>query len=120
MLRRRLDWLPEQTVALLTVVSLVAGSAGVGLLAAVTGLEEVAVMDACEAAVLVGLLLDEPEGFAVSHDLVRQTLVEMLSNARRVRLHARIARALEDEDRHHVSRLERHVQLARHLVEPHP
>ena len=51
-------------------------------------MSEDSVLDGCEAAVLAGLLIDDPltGGFALCHDLVRQTLDEALSAARRVRL----------------------------------
>ena len=115
-LRRRLDRLPQQTVALLTVVAVAGGPAEVDLLADVTGLEAEAVLDGCEAAVLAGLLLDDaqhPGSFVLSHDLVRQTLEQSLSTARRLRLHARIAEALR---KHEPLISPQVVDVARHLT----
>ena len=115
-LRRRLDRLPQQTVALLTVVAVAGGPAQVDLLADVTGLEPEAVLDGCEAAVLAGLLLDDaqhPGSFVLSHDLVRQTLEQSLSTARRLRLHARIAEALR---KHEPMISPQVVDVARHLT----
>ena len=115
-LRRRLDRLPQQTVALLTVVAVAGGPAQVDLLADVTGLETEAVLDGCEAAVLAGLLLDDaqhPGSFVLSHDLVRQTLEQSLSTARRLRLHARIAEALR---KHEPMMSPQVVDVARHLT----
>ena len=115
-LRRRLDRLPQQTVALLTVVAVAGGPAQVDLLADVTGLETDAVLDGCEAAVLAGLLLDDaqhPGSFVLSHDLVRQTLEQSLSTARRLRLHARIAEALR---KHEPMTSPQVVDVARHLT----
>jgi hypothetical protein len=97
-LNRRLERLPEQTVALLTVAAVAGGVADVELLGRVTGLDADAVVDGCEPALVVGLLVEDaglPDGFSVSHDLVRQTIEESLSTARRLRLHAKIAAAIE-------------------------
>ena len=50
---------------------------------------------------LAGLLLDDtqyPGSFVLSHDLVRQTLKQSLSTARRLRLHARIAAVLQQHE----------------------
>ena len=107
-LRRRLNRLPEQTVALLTVAGAVHGSADVALLSKVTGLDTETVLDGCESAMVAGLLVEDegrPDRFALSHDLVRQTLEESLSRARQVRLHARIAAAIEASGTHSPERL---------------
>src|SRR5215212_3987636 len=115
-LRRRLDRLPQQTVALLTVLAVAGGPADVDLLAKVTGLDPDAVLDGCEAAVLSGLLLDDaqhPGSFVLSHDLVRQTLEQSLSAARRLRLHARIAAVLQ---KHEPMTSPQLVDVARHLT----
>jgi DNA-binding SARP family transcriptional activator len=96
-LHRRLERLPEQTVALLAVVA-VAGAADVDLLSRVTGLDADAVIDSCESALVAGLLVEDPglaDAFALSHDLVRQTIEESLSSARRIRLHAKVAATLQ-------------------------
>jgi hypothetical protein len=85
-------------VALLSVVAVAGGPTQADLLAEVTGLDVEAVLDGCEAAVLAGLLLEDaqqPGAVILSHDLVRQTLEQSLSTARRLRLHARIAAALQ-------------------------
>lgn len=115
-LRRRLDRLPQQTVASLTVIAVAGGSVQVDLLADVTGVDPDAVLEACEAAVLTGLLLDDaqhPGSFALSHDLVRQTLEQSVSTARRLRLHARIADALQA---HGPMSPPQVVDVARHLT----
>jgi DNA-binding SARP family transcriptional activator len=97
-LRRRLDRLPAATVSLLTVVALIGRATDVALLGRITDTDDDDVVDGCESAVLAGLLVDDAETpgcYTLSHDLVRQTLVESLAPARRVRLHARIGRALD-------------------------
>ncbi len=120
-LRRRLDRLPQQTVALLTVTALAGGPVDVDTLAAVTGLDADAVLDACESALLAELLVEDQAGFALRHDLVRQTLEHGVSHARRVRLHARLADAmraratLTPQD---VVAIARHLRLAEPVVGP--
>jgi DNA-binding SARP family transcriptional activator len=117
-LRRRLDRLPTSTVSLLIVVALIGRATDVALLARVTDRQEDDVVDGCEIAVLAGLLVDGPRmpgSYTLSHDLVRQTLVETVAPARKVRLHARIARALEEAPRpgaDHVVEVARHALLA--------
>lgn len=97
-LRRRLARVPEEALTVLVVVALVGRSSEFELLVRVTGLTEDQVFDASEAAVLTGLLIDEVDGsglFSLSHDLVRQTLAESVSPARRMRWHAKIAAAIQ-------------------------
>jgi hypothetical protein len=123
-LRRRLDRLPQQTLTVLTVIALTGGPAQIGLLADVTGLDPDAVLDACEAAVLTGLLVDDtqhPGAFVLSHDLVRQTLEQSLSTARRLRLHARLAEALQGNEpmtSPDIVDVARHLTLAAPIVGP--
>ena len=86
------------------------------LLSKVTGLDTETVLDGCESAMVAGLLVEDegrPDRFALSHDLVRQTLDESLSRARQVRLHARIAAAIEASG---TPSPEQTVALARHLT----
>jgi predicted ATPase len=117
-LRRRLDRLPDTTVSLLVVVALLGRATDVSLLGRVTDRDEDDVVDACEIAVLAGLLVDDPRApgcYTLSHDLVRQTLAETVAPARRVRLHARIVRALDEASTSgsdHVVELARHALLA--------
>ena len=66
------------------------------LVEAVTGLEDEAALDAAEAAVLAGLLLEDDRAagwYRFAHALVRETIYEGISRARRARLHARVADA---------------------------
>jgi DNA-binding SARP family transcriptional activator len=124
-LRHRIARLPEQTVAMLAVIAVSGGPTSVDVLADVTGLDLDAVLDACEAAELAGLLLDDaqhPGSFALSHDLVRQTLEQSLSTARRLRLHARIADVLQAREpmtSREIVDVARHLTLAAPLVGPH-
>ena len=96
--RRRLERLPAQTVAVLMVAAVASRATDVDLLAKVTGLDAEAVVDACEPALVAGLLHEDPDrfdGFILSHDLVRQTLEESMPSARRTRMHAKVAAALQ-------------------------
>jgi DNA-binding SARP family transcriptional activator len=115
-LHRRLDRLPATTVSLLVVVALVGRATDVALLGRITDREEDDVVDGCEIAVLAGLLVDDPQApgrYALSHDLVRQTLAETLTPAREVRLHARITRALDEAPSNSPDRV---VEVARHAL----
>jgi DNA-binding SARP family transcriptional activator len=118
-LRRRIDRLPDRTQALLNVVALLNRPAEVPLLTGVTGLSVESVLDDAEAAVASSLLIEDAAcgGFTLSHDLVRQTLEEMLSAARLARMHARIAEVMQAEEQESPTTLpEVVVEIARHLV----
>ena len=116
-LGRRLDRLPDATVSLLAVAALLGPRPfDLDLLARVSGLDEEQVLDACEAALLAGLLLETGDGtgrFALSHGLVRETLVARLSTARRIHLHAKIAAALQQRDPQQTDEV---LEVARQLV----
>jgi hypothetical protein len=101
----------------------VAGPVDVDLLRQVTALPEDEVLDGCDAAVLTGFMVEdhEPGWFSLSHDLVRQTLVESVSAARRLRLHARVGHALDGRTHQRpelVVEVARHVAAAASLVGP--
>ncbi|WP_375430653.1 BTAD domain-containing putative transcriptional regulator [uncultured Friedmanniella sp.] len=116
-LGRRLDRLPAATVSLLGVAALLgSGPVTPDLLARTTGLDEEQVLDSCEAALLAGLLVETGDGtgrFALSHALVRETLVARLSVARRVHLHAKIAAALQQRNPQQTDEV---LEVARQLV----
>ncbi len=123
-LRHRIARLPQQTVATLNVIAVSGGPTPVDLLAEVTGLDPDAVLDACEAAQLAGLLVDDaqhPGAFVLSHDMVRQTLEKSLSTARRLRLHARIAAAIQTHgpmSSREIVDVAQHLTVAAPLVGP--
>jgi DNA-binding SARP family transcriptional activator/tetratricopeptide (TPR) repeat protein len=115
-LRRRLERLPPATVSLLVVLALVGRPTDVALLSRITDTDEDDVLDGCEIAVLAGLLVDDPQmpgSYTLSHDLVRQTLIETVAPARKVRLHARIARALDEAPSRSSDNV---VEVARHAL----
>jgi DNA-binding SARP family transcriptional activator len=96
-LRRRLARLPAQTGALLMVAAVAGRGFDLDLIEAVTGLDDEAALDAAEAAVLAGLVIEDDRAagrYRFAHALVRETIYEDISRARRARLHARVAEAL--------------------------
>ena len=74
-------------------------------------------LDAVEAATVAGLLRETErlDHFRFAHALVRDTLTEQMSNARRIRLHRSIGEALERAPGTSAGELARHFHAARHL-----
>jgi len=93
-LRRRLARLPEQTNAVLLVSAVVGREFDLDLVEVVTGLEDERALEAVEAAVVAGLVVEDQEAvgrYRFAHGLVQEATYEQLSRARRVRLHTRVA-----------------------------
>jgi DNA-binding SARP family transcriptional activator/predicted ATPase len=118
-LRRRLARLPEQTNAVLLVAAAAGREFDLDLVEAVTRLDEERALEAIEAAVVAGLLVEDDETvgrYRFAHGLVQEALYEQVSRARRVRLHARVAETLlrmhGPEDPEHVPELARHAWAA--------
>jgi DNA-binding SARP family transcriptional activator len=114
-LQRRLARLPEQTNAVLLAAAVVGRGFDLDLVRAVTQLNDEHALDAVEAGVVAGLVVEEAEvvgRYRFAHALVRETLYEQLSRARRARLHARVAEALLD--RHGPDHPEHVLELAQH------
>jgi DNA-binding SARP family transcriptional activator len=96
-LRARLARLPAQTSTVLMVAAVAGRGFGLDLVEAVTGLDDEPALDAAEAAVLAGLVIEDDRAagrYRFAHALVRETIYEDISRARRARLHARVADAL--------------------------
>jgi tetratricopeptide (TPR) repeat protein len=96
-LRRRLARLPAQTCTFLMVAAVAGRGFDLDLIEAVTGLDDEPALDAAEAAVLAGLVIEDDRAagrYRFAHALVRETIYEDISRARRARLHARVAEAL--------------------------
>ncbi|WP_433326164.1 BTAD domain-containing putative transcriptional regulator [Spirillospora sp. CA-294931] len=95
-LRRRVAALPENAQLILRYAAVVGRDAPLGVLTEISGRDEDTVIDAVEAGLAAGLI-EEPDagGIRFAHALVRDTLYEGLSLARRTRLHAGVAAALE-------------------------
>lgn len=97
-LRRRLAHLPEQTNAVLLVAAVAGREFDLDTVVAVTGLDDERALEAVEAALLSGLVVEDAHtvgGFRFAHALVREVIYDGASRLRRARLHARVAQALE-------------------------
>jgi DNA-binding NarL/FixJ family response regulator len=103
---RRLSRLSPDTAQMLSVACAFAGTLELAELEAVTGLGEERLLAAIDEALAAAML--RPVGgddYEFAHAIVRGTLYESLSPSRRVRLHRRVAQALEeahtrDDERH--------------------
>jgi DNA-binding SARP family transcriptional activator/predicted ATPase len=118
-LQRRLARLPEQTNAVLLIGAVAGRDFDLDLVEAVTQLEEERALDAVEAAVVAGLVVEDEEAvgrYRFAHGLVGETIYEQLSRARRARLHARVGTALLElhgpDDPEHVLELAQHAWAA--------
>ena len=97
-LRRRLARLPAQTNAVLLVAAVVGREFDLDTVVAVTGLDDDRALEAAEAALLSGLVVEDAETvgrFRFAHALVWEIVYNDVSRARRARLHARVAQALQ-------------------------
>ena len=97
-LRRRISGLPEQTQAILLVAAVVGREFDLDVLRDVSGLDDDRALGAVEAALLSGMVVEEPAvgRFRFAHALVREAIYEDVSRVRRARLHARVAQSLGD------------------------
>lgn len=116
-LGRRLDHLSEECNELLTWAAVGGREFTYELLMALTEREDEELLRLIEEA-LSGRVVDEtdwPGEYRFSHALIQETLLGELSITRRVRLHGRIAEALEHLYGDHVDR--HAAELAHHFVE---
>ncbi|MGW4797271.1 BTAD domain-containing putative transcriptional regulator [Nonomuraea sp. NPDC004297] len=98
-LRRRVARLPAPAQTVLRTIAVIGRECDLDTLAAVSGGEEDGLLDAVEAGLVTGLLTERADArLAFSHVLVRDMLYDDISRNRRLRLHERVARAIE---RHH-------------------
>jgi tetratricopeptide (TPR) repeat protein len=96
-LRRRLARLPAETVSVLRLASVIGRDVDISLLVRAAELGEDAVLDALEAGVIAGMLVEPgPGAVRFSHLLVRETLYAGVPNLRRARWHARVAEAVAE------------------------
>ena len=94
-LSRRVDRLPEETVQVLRVASVLGRRFDLTTLASVAEADEDDLLDLVEPAQAAGLVREDGvERFAFGHALVRDTVYAGLSPTRRGRLHARAGEAL--------------------------
>jgi transcriptional regulator with XRE-family HTH domain/tetratricopeptide (TPR) repeat protein len=95
---QRVAALPGPAQDLLGAAAVVGRVVPHALLARVTGRDDEQVLQAVEAALAARLLAeDEPAGYRFPHDLIRETIENGLSAARRRLLHRRIGQALEHQ-----------------------
>ena len=94
-LRRRFARLPELTVSILRLAAVIGRDVDIDVLVHAAEVDEDTVLDALEAGVLAGLLVEPAPGrVRFAHVLVRDTLFEDAPRLRRGRWHGRIADAL--------------------------
>jgi len=115
---RRLNQLSEDCNRLLTVASVLGREFDVAVLARITDLSEDRVLEVADEALAARLIEEMPGAVGqhrFAHALVQETLYDELNTTRRVRLHRRIAEALEA---HYGSQIDRHLaEIAHHAVE---
>lgn len=94
-LNRRLQRLPEATVAALRTAAVIGRRFDTPTLALVTGVDEDDLLDVVEPAEAAGLVREDGiDRFLFAHALVRDTLQAGMSASRRARAHAHVAEAL--------------------------
>jgi class 3 adenylate cyclase/tetratricopeptide (TPR) repeat protein len=115
---RRLSRLDAATNDLLSAASVVGREFDLGLLTAITGGDQDAVLDGIEAAELAGLVVGSarPGSYRFAHALVSSTLYGELPTSRRLRWHRTVAHALAERTQEG----ERLPELARHFSEAAP
>jgi DNA-binding SARP family transcriptional activator/predicted ATPase len=97
-IRLRMARLPEATVSLLRLGAVAGRNFDLEVVAEAAGGDVDDALDRVEAALLVGVVVERPgrlSGYRFSHDLVRDTLYQELSAARRARAHRAVGEALE-------------------------
>lgn len=110
---RRLSRLDETCNNVLTFAAIIGPVVEVDLLISASELDEGAVLDALDTATAAGLLRETPSGaYEFTHALVRSTLYDEVSMARRARRHRRIAEALERRRTRDVAALAYHFRRA--------
>jgi ATP/maltotriose-dependent transcriptional regulator MalT len=86
--------LPEQAQGVLEALAVAGQWCGHGLLAAVTGLGDDALLAALKSAVAANVLVPEGDGYAFRHALIREAIVGQVLPGEKTRLHIRLAEAL--------------------------
>ncbi len=117
---QRLERVSDDCRRILTIAALAGKVFRFDLLARVQGVNEDELLDALEQAARAALIEDASAGrearYAFVHEQIRQTLLSLLSIARRQRLHLRMADALEalhgDESERHAPEIAHHLYQA--------
>jgi class 3 adenylate cyclase len=98
---RRLDHLSDECNKVLTIGAVIGREFGVKLLEKVAEVKGDRLLEALEEAMAARVIAELPKAtdqYWFSHALIRETLYEELSSARRIRLHRQIGEALEELD----------------------
>ncbi|MFP3963137.1 BTAD domain-containing putative transcriptional regulator [Actinomadura fulvescens] len=112
-LRRRVGRLPEAAQSILRNAAVVGRDVDLGVLTEVSGGDEDAVIEAVEAGLASGLIVEPAAGrIRFGHALVRDSLYDGLSRIRRTRLHSRVAAALERRRPDEIAALAHHFLAA--------
>ena len=112
---RRLDRLDLTTQRVLTIAAVMGRAFRLAVIEALVDVGEDAVLDAMDEALAAGIVTEEagaPGNFSFTHTLIREALYTSITAARRVRLHHRIAAALEQQSSPFESRV---AELAYHF-----
>ncbi|HVH54727.1 MAG TPA: AAA family ATPase [Vicinamibacterales bacterium] len=95
---RRLERLAATTRRLLTIAAVMGREFRLSVIDALVNVDEDSVLDGMDEALAAGIVSEEagaPGNFSFTHTLIREALYTSITAARRVRLHHRIADALE-------------------------
>ncbi|WP_218038597.1 ATP-binding protein [Acrocarpospora pleiomorpha] len=122
--RDRMAGLDDSARDLLQVAALIGRDVDLGLLARAAGVDVADCLERLEPLRALGLLETEPEdpfSWRFAHDLVRESVTETTAHWRAIRLHLRVADALEEgqaDDESFTERLAFHLWAARALADP--
>lgn len=115
-LDQRVARLPSETAEVLRGAAIIGLEFDIPVLAQAVQLDEMAVLDSLETASFAGLIAEQAaNSYRFRHALVRAALQGQTSESRRVRMHLRVADALEDVHRSNLA--EHAAALAYHLLE---
>jgi DNA-binding SARP family transcriptional activator len=124
-LRSRLARLPEETVTALVTAAIIGRDFDLRVLERVRRESAEEMLDLLDSALVTGLIEESTRragSYRFVHDLVRETLRAEVSGARRARLHAAVAAALEEihgpDDPEHVHQIAGHLLEAATDVDP--
>ena len=119
LIERQLSRAGVDTAAVLATAAVIGHEFGLDLLGRVVGSSPDATLGAVERAVATGIVSEMPGGvdrFSFAHALVRDHLYRSQTRSRRVRIHARIADALEPDPSASPAERARHMFEARAIV----
>jgi predicted ATPase len=119
LIRRRVATLPAEAVAVLRIAAVIGREFDLHLLQHASRLTPARLLEVLDEAVAAGVVAEVPAipgRYGFGHELMRETLYDDLSRARRLELHQEIGRLLEqvygDDLDPHLSEIARHLYLA--------